>query len=402
MNSSEYTPTTLTMTGKSVDEIRNRLWQEYGNNYRIIDQQTVLQGGFLGFFQKKNCIKVSFVVKDRGHSEQEDFSTAKESIIKNSKVDYSKLVVKQYNELTGMMAQMNSQIEDLKITSVEKKHPSIVKIEKLLEDNEFTHAFINMISSKLKNESTLEDLNDFEQIQEKVVGWIGRSIKVAPEVYYKIPHIIVLVGPTGLGKTTTISKMAAKLILDAKKKGEPLPNVRLITIDHTRVGAEAQLRKFGELMHVRVDKAESPVDLNDIIQECKDSTDYIFIDTSGFSPNDYDNIAKMRNILNLQGFSLDTYLVVAASTKARDLKKTIENFSLFNFNSVIITKCDETTSYGNVLSVLYESNKTIAYITDGQKVPNDIKKASVREFLYRLSDFTVSKVYIDDMFPEDE
>ena len=145
MNSSEYTPTTLTMTGKSVDEIRNRLWQEYGNNYRIIDQQTVLQGGFLGFFQK-SCIKVSFVVKDRGHSEQEDFSTAKESIIKNSKVDYSKLVVKQYNELTGMMAQMNSQIEDLKITSVEKKHPSIVKIEKLLEDNEFTHAFINMIS----------------------------------------------------------------------------------------------------------------------------------------------------------------------------------------------------------------------------------------------------------------
>ena len=130
--------------------------------------------------------------------------------------------------------------------------------------------------------------------------------------------------------------------------------------------------------------------------------DYIFIDTSGFSPNDYDNIAKMRNILNLQGFSLDTYLVVAASTKARDLKKTIENFSLFNFNSVIITKCDETTSYGNVLSVLYESNRTIAYITDGQKVPNDIKKASVREFLYRLSDFTVSKVYIDDMFPEDE
>ena len=84
------------------------------NSYLLLDQQTVLQGGFLGLFQK-SCIKVSFVVKDRGHSEQEDFSTAKESIIKNSKVDYSKLVVKQYNELTGMMAQMNSQIEDLKI-----------------------------------------------------------------------------------------------------------------------------------------------------------------------------------------------------------------------------------------------------------------------------------------------
>lgn len=84
MNSSEYTPTTLTMTGKSVDEIRNRLWQEYGNNYRIIDQQTVLQGGFLGLFQK-SCIKVSFVVKDRGHSEQEDFFDCKRKHYKKFK-----------------------------------------------------------------------------------------------------------------------------------------------------------------------------------------------------------------------------------------------------------------------------------------------------------------------------
>ncbi|MDD5790189.1 MAG: hypothetical protein PUE30_06675 [Spirochaetia bacterium] len=398
---SEYTPTKLTIRGKSYSEIKERLWQNYGNDYQIIDQRTVLQGGFLGLFQK-SLIEISYVVKERQRQEQENFSTVKENILKNSGVDYSKIVAKQYSALTDMMAQMNSQIEDLKTTSVEKKHPSIAKMEKLLEDNEFTRSFINYVSSRLMNESTLDDLNDFNLVQEKVMDWIGQSIKIAPEVYYKIPHIIVLVGPTGLGKTTTISKMAAKLILDARKKGEALPNVRLITIDHTRVGAEAQLRKFGELMHVRVDKAETPDDLNMTLQECKDTADYIFIDTSGFSPNDYDNIAKMRSILNLPGVSLDTYLVVSASTKARDLVKTIENFSLFNFNSVIITKCDETTSYGNVLSVLHEANKTIAYITDGQKVPNDIKKASVREFLYKLTDFTVSKVHIDDMFPEDD
>ncbi len=401
MNSSEFVPTTFTITGKSIEEIKQQLWNEYGSNYKIMDTKTILQGGFLGLFQK-NIVKVWYIVKDRQKEASESLAQARENILKSAGVDYSKVASKQYSELTDMLSKMNTQIEELKNSSSGQRHPSIAKIEKLLEQNEFSGSFIDSITSRLVDEFPLKDLDDFDLVQMTVVDWIGQSIKIAPVIYRKSPQVIVLVGPTGLGKTTTISKMAAKTILDAKKNGSPCPVVRLITIDYTRVGAEVQLRKFGEMMNVRVDKAENSDDLSQIIQDCRESTDYIFIDTAGFSQKDYDNIAKMRKILNVAGVSMETYLVVAASTKARDLTKIIENFAMFNINSVIITKCDETTTYGNVLSVLNEHNKAVAFITDGQKVPRDFKRASVREFLFNLVDFKLDKLHIEDMFPEDE
>ncbi len=401
MNSSEFVPTTFTITGKSIEEIKQQLWNEYGSNYKIMDTKTILQGGFLGLFQK-NIVKVWYIVKDRQKEASETLAQARENILKSVGVDYSKVASKQYSELTDMLSKMNTQIEELKNSNSGQRHPSIAKIEKLLEQNEFSSSFIDSITARLVDEFPLKDLDDFDLVQMTVVDWIGQSIKIAPVIYRKSPQVIVLVGPTGLGKTTTISKMAAKTILDAKKNGSPCPVVRLITIDYTRVGAEVQLRKFGEMMNVRVDKAENSEDLTNIIQDCRDSADYIFIDTAGFSQKDYDNIAKMRKILNVAGVSMETYLVVAASTKARDLTKIIENFSMFNINSVIITKCDETTTYGNVLSVLKEHNKAVAFITDGQKVPRDFKRASVREFLFNLVDFKLDKLHIEDMFPEDE
>lgn len=399
MNSSDYSPTEHKITGKSYDEIKEILWDRYGSNYHIIDQRTILEGGFLGFFQKA-MIEVTYIISDRQKSAREDVAQAKEQILQKAGVDYSKVVSMQYGELEKIISDMNGQLTELRQAAASQVHPSIKKIEDILSENEFTHSFISYISNRIKNEFSLEQLEDFDKVQEKVVDWIGQSIKIEPNIPHKLPHIIVLVGPTGLGKTTTISKMAAKPILDAKKSGRPLPVVRLVTIDHTRVGAEQQLRKYGTIMGVQVDKAEDSNDLSEIIKKCRDSADYIFIDTSGYSPKDYDNIAKMRNILDVPELALDTYLVVAASTKASDLSKIIDNFSMFNFSSVIITKCDETSSYGNVLSVLFEKKKSISFITYGQKVPLDIKRASVREFLYKLSDIKKNKIHIDDMFPE--
>lgn len=396
--------TVLTMVGKTYEDAKQKLYDMYREDYNIVDVKNDLQGGVLGFFQKTR-VKIFYVVKDKFRNEikssSDEFTATKEKLLKNAGVDYSSLAVKQSSQILNLLDNLTTKVNDLQLTSSSNVHPSIQKVESLLDANEFSHSYISYISNKLKAEFPIEKLDDFDLVQERVVDWIGQTIKIEPKVFHKSPHVIVLVGPTGLGKTTTISKMAAKPILDAKTNNEVLPIVRLVTIDHTRVGAEQQLRKFGEIMNVKVDKAENSDDLNEIIQACKDSTDYIFIDTAGYSQNDFDNIAKMRKILSVQGIMLDTYLVVAASTKTSDLTKIIDNFSLFNFNSVIITKCDETTSFGNILSVLFEKNKSVSYITNGQKVPKDMERASVAKFLYKLADFKINKIHIDDMFPEE-
>ena len=155
-------------------------------------------------------------------------------------------------------------------------------------------------------------------------------------------------------------------------------------------------------MNVDVDKAETPDALQKQFEEYKDTLDTLLVDTSGYSPNDYNSIANLRTILNVQGMKPDVYLAVSASTKARDLENIIQSYEVFNFRSVIITKCDETAHLGNVLSVLAEKNKAISYITDGQQVVVDkkaaIRKATVVDFLKNLADFNIDRAHIDDLF----
>ena len=176
----------------------------------------------------------------------------------------------------------------------------------------------------------------------------------------------------------------------------------MITIDHMRVGAEEQLRRFGEIMNIAVDKASTTDDVYKIFEDNKDALDALIIDTSGYSPNDYENIGKMRALLDVPGLHPDVYLTVTASTKARDLVSIIQNYEPFNFGSVIVTKCDESSAYGNILSVLSEKHKAIAYITDGQKVPRNIERASTVYFLTRLHDFKIDRIHIEDTFAEEK
>ena len=137
-----------------------------------------------------------------------------------------------------------------------------------------------------------------------------------------------------------------------------------------------------------------------LYDEKRENLDAIFIDTSGYSPNDTENIGKMKAVLDVRGMKPDIHLAVAASTKATDLANIMQNYEQFGYNSVIVTKCDESKQYGNIISVLHEKNKKISYIADGQKVVRDIHRADVVQFLIRLSGFDVDRVHIEDEFGE--
>ena len=153
-------------------------------------------------------------------------------------------------------------------------------------------------------------------------------------------------------------------------------------------------------MDVAVDKAESAADVKQIFDTYRNSLDVLFIDTPGYSPNDFESIGKMRGILEIPGMNKDVYLTITASVKARDLVSIIQVYEQFKYDSVIITKCDETTAFGNVLSVLSEKHKPIAYITDGQQVPKKIERASVVKFLTNLNDFQIDRNHIEEVFSE--
>jgi len=294
---------------------------------------------------------------------------------------------------------MNEKFDTIsQVSTAHDDHPTIKKIEDLLSENEFTKSYIQKIAERLRAEFSLEELADFEKTQQTVVDWIGSDIHIATEPVFRPPHVIIIVGPTGVGKTTTVAKMAANIILDAKNRQLPRPAVRMITIDKLRVGAAVQLERYGEIMGVEVDKAEKMEDVKDLFNNYKAKLDYLLIDTSGCSPNDFENIGKMRAILEVPGLKPDVYLAVTAGTKSVDLEKIIKNYDSFNFRSIIITKCDETSTYGNVLSVLAEKGKDISWVTDGQSVPRYIERASPVMFLSNLVDFSIDHKHIEEKF----
>jgi flagellar biosynthesis protein FlhF len=175
----------------------------------------------------------------------------------------------------------------------------------------------------------------------------------------------------------------------------------MITIDAFRIGAKAQLESYGNIMQIPVAYVDNRQDLRKEIALHAEETDLFLIDTIGKSPKDSAKLGEMKEILEGCGRGADIHLVLCASTKTSDIEDTLRQFEPFNYRSVVLTKMDETNHIGNVISALAEKGKSVSYITDGQKVPNDIKKATVVNFLINLDEFMINRDKIEERFPPD-
>jgi flagellar biosynthesis protein FlhF len=223
-------------------------------------------------------------------------------------------------------------------------------------------------------------LNDYDEVQQKVLEWICDRVKTYNnDGPYKRPRIIVLVGPTGVGKTTTICKLAARLKFP--EHGEP-QNVSLITIDMYRIAAAKQLGELAGYLKADFTAVNDGGELKSELALRLDSFDAILIDTMGRSPRDSVELAKMKQMLDVCGPNAEVYLTIMAATKTSDIIEIMRQFEPFCYRAVIVTKLDETKAVGNVLSALAEQAKPLAYMTDGQpSTPKYLQQANIVRLL---------------------
>ena len=175
---------------------------------------------------------------------------------------------------------------------------------------------------------------------------------------------VALVGPTGVGKTTTIAKLAADFSL---RKGK---DVALITIDTYRIAAVEQLRTYADIINVPLEVVLTPSEIKNAIAKHK-HRDLILIDTAGRSQK------NAMQMLELQSFIEaiepdETHLVLSTTSNCKNMKDIIERFHLLSVDKVIFTKLDEAVTFGLILNVMSKLNKTLSYVTMGQNVPDDI------------------------------
>ncbi|MDE5898959.1 MAG: hypothetical protein K2H09_06830, partial [Treponemataceae bacterium] len=345
----------------------------------------------------------------RAPATHDEFARSRDEIVKKNSGIVEKAAMAQLSELEKKI----DEIKKLQLQSAgsTELHPSIRRIQDLLSQNEFTFNYIQEMTDKMKRTFPLERLEDFEAVQRTVVDWIGETISIAPQKAARKPHVFILVGPTGVGKTTTLVKLAAQYVKNAQNSGSRA-ELCFITTDTMRVGALEQLSRFGEIFGKNVQKAESAADVRKIYEDCKERVDAVFIDTSGYSPNDASHIGTMKMTLDVPGMNPAVFLTVTASTKARDLDNIMKNYEPFGYQSVIVTKCDESEQYGNVISVLHERHKSVSYITSGQNITNSrngadgriasnaIERTTPVTFLIRLEGFSIDRTHIEDRFGE--
>jgi flagellar biosynthesis protein FlhF len=175
---------------------------------------------------------------------------------------------------------------------------------------------------------------------------------------------VALIGPTGVGKTTTIAKLTADYLMHYGER------VALITMDTYRVAAVEQLKVYGELMNVPVDVVVSPEQMATTLDRHRDK-ELILIDTAGRSPRDEVSLRDMQNFLRSE-LGTENHLVLSATTRDRDLYDTVNRFRFLPLQSLIFTKVDECDCLGSLVNVVMRHNYPISYVTTGQQVPEDL------------------------------
>lgn len=225
-------------------------------------------------------------------------------------------------------------------------------------------AVIEQLKPETKKEGTIESIRSFLPQAFKSVIKCGGPLALKKNG----PRIIALVGPTGVGKTTTVAKLAA---LYALREGH---RAALITIDNFRVGAVEQLKTYSRIMGVPIEVAATPAELEAAIELHSDK-ELILIDTAGRSPKDMEKIEELKSFLESK-FAIEIHLCLAATTRDRELQEIVERFGILPISRVIFTKLDESESYGCIVNAHLRTKFPLSYFTTGQRVPEDLEIAT--------------------------
>lgn len=216
------------------------------------------------------------------------------------------------------------------------------------------------------------DVDDYWQVVLQML--VSRLAVPEADALINKGGIVALMGATGVGKTTTIAKLAARAVL---KRGRD--DVALVTTDCYRVGGQEQLQIFAQYLGIPCVVATDNRELQSALAKLK-SRRLVLIDTAGMSQRD-PRLHQQYETLHSTGYDIDTYLVLAATAQLRTLRETVELFSSNELTGAIVTKVDEAVELGAMLEVLIERDLTLAYVCNGQQVPNDLSPAVAREFV---------------------
>ncbi len=249
----------------------------------------------------------------------------------------------------------------------------------ILMDNEVDEKYVNQILDDLGNVISQSNSLDYliSNVYQKMVLKFGSPSPIT--LSERRPKIVFVIGPTGVGKTTTIAKIASKFKFEKKK------NVAFITTDTYRIAATEQLNVYAGILSAPLSVVVDVNDFNDEVKKYKDM-DLVLVDTAGFSHKNQAQKDDLKKLLSNIGdaYEKEIFLVLSATTKYQDLKEIVNTYQSFTDFKIIFTKLDETSAYGNLLNIKMYTGADLSYVTTGQNVPDDIEEIDSQKIVKTL------------------
>jgi flagellar biosynthesis protein FlhF len=377
----------------SYDDAIARAKLQYGVNIKIISQRTVESSSFLGMGGRRTY-EIDVWLNPPTKTVQQGPTPS--DLIKAAAVVQAEKQEEVFNRILSQLSQIQDRLDEDKQV---RRQPQARKEELsneltriktiLIKENDFSETLADDIINSVKEDLSVAEAEDGDYVEEVTLKELRSRMSFYKSTARGKPRVCVLVGPTGVGKTTTIVKLAVINL----KQGERPADIRFINMDNYKIGAEKQLGSYAKIMDKPfISLYDLEEDLNKAITETKDS-DLILVDTSGSSPYEITRLASLSEALSKLGSHKEVYLAVSASTKESDVHEILSMFKVLHYKAVILTKLDETKRIGPILAPLIERREPIAYVTTGQNVgPDDIEEAGIAPVWRKLNGFTKNVV----------
>lgn len=357
----------------TMPEALQKIRADLGSNAVIINTKEVRTGGFLGMFTKK---KVEVVAAADSEPEVEpirrkpDFARL-EPRLEQGRRAYAEnppakedQLLKEIRQMKEMMQRIAAASPDWVGSENEAVMPAVFRpfydaLRQRDVRDELAADIIKQAAGRMDGDVTEDQAK--EAVKEVIASML---LRLPVELIRPESRIVYFVGPTGVGKTTTIAKIAADLKLRQKKE------IALVTSDTYRIAAVEQLRTYASILDVPLEVVFTPMELGKTIERMTDK-DVILMDTAGRNFRSEMAVSELHSLFRAEE-KKDLFLVLSLSMKYSDMKKVAENFHALGLEKVLFTKADETDTLGSIVNLLHDFPLSLSYITNGQDVPDDI------------------------------
>jgi flagellar biosynthesis protein FlhF len=376
--------------GDNVQDAYQKVKSELGRDAVIINTRKIRKKGIKGLFSKpvievvaaiddyervvNNSIKNYSVMKEEEIKEKDNNKKNEKPFIEYKQISNKEesLTGSEFNEIKTMLNKV------YKVIKADEKNLSELCREYInrLRNEEIDEEIIDIIIEKIEK-LTMDLQNNEDFIRDFIYNLLSEYITTEKkEENSNDKKVIVFIGPTGVGKTTTMAKLAALYTLSMNKK------VGFISSDTYRIAAVEQLRTYSDIIGIPLTVIYSPQEFRTAIEGFKDK-DIIMVDTAGRSHKDKYQLAELKHLLDAH-IESKIYLVMSAGTKMKDCRDILDSYSFLEDYNLLFTKLDETSTHGILVNTSYITKRPLSYLTYGQNVPDDIEVANKSKIINAL------------------